>query len=253
MQPLIRLIELEKFYESGAGKTWVLRRITFDVQEGDFISIMGPSGAGKSTLLHILGMHDGAWTGEFDFLGQPVHQLDRKKRMELQKKNVGFVFQSYHLLDDLTVYEQTVRVVAGLLAEPAEEILSRLDDDFASQSWLSRLLHGRFYRRQRRCLAADLSRHDRQEMLAALLDGYRLIQKRLAQGLQSAGISRIRTAGEPIDPERMIVVEVVAADDLPAETVCEEIRAGYMWKGRLLRSAEVRATRSMAEVREPAW
>jgi ABC-type lipoprotein export system ATPase subunit len=66
---------------------------------------MGPSGAGKSTLLHILGMHDGAWTGEFDFLGNPIHKLDRKKRLELQKKNIGFVFQSYHLLDDLTVYE----------------------------------------------------------------------------------------------------------------------------------------------------
>jgi ABC-type lipoprotein export system ATPase subunit len=75
------------------------------VREGEFVSIMGPSGAGKSTLLHILGMHDGAWTGEFDFLGSPIHKLDRKKRLELQKKNIGFVFQSYHLLDDLTVYE----------------------------------------------------------------------------------------------------------------------------------------------------
>jgi ABC-type lipoprotein export system ATPase subunit len=66
---------------------------------------MGPSGAGKSTLLHILGMHDAAWTGEFDFFGQPVHRLGRNERLDLQKKNVGFVFQSYHLLDDLTVYE----------------------------------------------------------------------------------------------------------------------------------------------------
>src|SRR4029450_11532348 len=76
-----------------------------EIKEGDFVSVMGPSGAGKSTLLHILGMHDSAWSGEFDFLGQPVQKLGRKERQELQKKHVGFVFQSYHLLDDLTVYE----------------------------------------------------------------------------------------------------------------------------------------------------
>src|SRR5476651_2461836 len=66
---------------------------------------MGPSGAGKSTLLHVLGMHDGAFTGEYEFLGQKVQALGRKERQELQKKHIGFVFQSYHLLDDLTVYE----------------------------------------------------------------------------------------------------------------------------------------------------
>ena len=66
---------------------------------------MGPSGAGKSTLLHILGMHDAAWTGEFDFLGQPVHRMNPKQRSELHKAHIGFVFQSYHLLDNLTVYE----------------------------------------------------------------------------------------------------------------------------------------------------
>lgn len=102
---MIELRNLEKAYDQAGSKVFVLRRINLAVREGEFVSIMGPSGAGKSTLLHILGMHDGAWTGEFDFLGQPVHKLDRKKRMELQKKNVGFVFQSYHLLDDLTVYE----------------------------------------------------------------------------------------------------------------------------------------------------
>ncbi len=84
---------------------WVLRRIDLDVKEGEFVSVMGPSGAGKSTLLHVLGMHDSAWTGEYHLLDQPVHALDRKKRAELQKRTIGFVFQSYHLLDDLTVYE----------------------------------------------------------------------------------------------------------------------------------------------------
>src|SRR5262245_45643408 len=102
---MIELRNIEKSYDQGGTKTFVLRRITLSIKDGDFASIMGPSGAGKSTLLHILGMHDGAWTGEFDFLDQPIHKLDRKKRLEIQKKNIGFVFQSYHLLDDLTVYE----------------------------------------------------------------------------------------------------------------------------------------------------
>jgi putative ABC transport system ATP-binding protein len=102
---MIKLRGVEKAYPVGAGKVWVLRRIDLDVKEGEFISIMGPSGAGKSTLLHVLGMHDSAWTGEFSFLDHPIHALDKKKRAEVQKKNIGFVFQSYHLLDDLTVYE----------------------------------------------------------------------------------------------------------------------------------------------------
>ena len=102
---MIQLRNLERFFETGAGRTYVLRRVNLEVRERDFLTIMGPSGAGKSTLLAILGMLDGAWTGEFDFLGRPVHALNRKERAELNKKNIGFVFQSYHLLDNLTVYE----------------------------------------------------------------------------------------------------------------------------------------------------
>ena len=102
---MIELRNIEKTYDLAGGKVYVLRRIHLTIGAGDFVSIMGPSGAGKSTLLQILGMHDGAWTGEFHFLGQPVHNLGRKERLGLQKRNVGFVFQSYHLLDDLTVYE----------------------------------------------------------------------------------------------------------------------------------------------------
>jgi ABC-type lipoprotein export system ATPase subunit len=102
---MISLHNIEKFYETGIGKTFVLRRITFDIKPGEFISIMGPSGAGKSTLLHILGMHDSSWTGEFTFDDQPVHKLDRGKRMNLRNRNIGFVFQNYHLLDHMSVYE----------------------------------------------------------------------------------------------------------------------------------------------------
>jgi ABC-type lipoprotein export system ATPase subunit len=102
---MIELRNVEKAYDLAGGKVYVLRRINLDVKEGDFISVMGPSGAGKSTLLHLIGMHDSAWTGEFFFGDQPVHKLGRKERQELQKRTIGFVFQSYHLLDDLTVYE----------------------------------------------------------------------------------------------------------------------------------------------------
>jgi len=102
---MIQLRNVEKAYDLAGGKVYVLRRVNLDVKEGDFISVMGPSGAGKSTLLHLIGMHDSAWTGEFFFLDQPVHKLGRKERQELQKRSIGFVFQSYHLLDDLTVYE----------------------------------------------------------------------------------------------------------------------------------------------------
>jgi putative ABC transport system ATP-binding protein len=102
---LISLRGLEKSYPQGGGRTYVLRRIDADIAEGEFVSIMGPSGAGKSTLLHILGMHDAEWSGEYYFLDQPVHRLRPRERAELHKANVGFVFQSYHLLDELTVYE----------------------------------------------------------------------------------------------------------------------------------------------------
>ena len=102
---MIRLQNIEKSYRHGLSQTFVLRRVNAEIKQGDFVSIMGPSGAGKSTLLHILGMHDSAWTGEFWLHDDPIHQLSAKDRMRLQKQHVGFVFQSYHLLDNLTVYE----------------------------------------------------------------------------------------------------------------------------------------------------
>ena len=104
-QALIALRNIEKSYAHGTSRTYVLRRISLDIKEGEFVSIMGPSGAGKSTLLHIIGMHDSAWTGEYYFLDQPVHKLGAKDRARLHKQHIGFVFQSYHLLDHLTVYE----------------------------------------------------------------------------------------------------------------------------------------------------
>ncbi len=102
---MISLRNLEKFYQQGPDRFYVLRRVNVEIREGEFIAIMGPSGAGKSTLLHVIGMHDTAWTGEYHLLGHAIHELDRKQRMELYKRYFGFVFQSYHLLDDLTVAE----------------------------------------------------------------------------------------------------------------------------------------------------
>jgi putative ABC transport system ATP-binding protein len=102
---MIELKDIEKYYQTGAGRTYVLRRVTVDVPAGDFVTIMGPSGAGKSTLLSIVGLLDGSWQGEFHLDGQAVHKMNLKERSELNKRYIGFVFQSYHLLDNLTVYE----------------------------------------------------------------------------------------------------------------------------------------------------
>ncbi len=102
---MISLRNLEKFYQQGPDRFYVLRRINLDIKPGEFVAVMGPSGAGKSTLLHVLGMHDTAWTGEYLFLDHPIHKMDRKQRLEVYKRHFGFVFQSYHLLDDLTVAE----------------------------------------------------------------------------------------------------------------------------------------------------
>ena len=102
---MISLKNIEKSYPIAGGRVFVLRQITLDIKQGEFVTIMGPSGAGKSTLLAILGMLDGAWTGEYRLLDHDVHKLDNKKRVALHKQYVGFVFQQYHLLDDLTVAE----------------------------------------------------------------------------------------------------------------------------------------------------
>ncbi len=102
---MISLRNVDKSFPTAGGQTFVLRRISLDIQAGEFVTIMGPSGAGKSTLLAVLGMLDGAWTGEYRLHEHEVHRLDNKRRVALHKQYVGFVFQQYHLLDDLTVAE----------------------------------------------------------------------------------------------------------------------------------------------------
>lgn len=102
---MIKMKEITKFYSSGFIKTFVLRNINLNVEEGEFLTIMGPSGAGKSTLLHMLGMLDSPSNGEYFFYDKPVHRMSERQLSDLHKNHIGFVFQSYHLIDDLTVYE----------------------------------------------------------------------------------------------------------------------------------------------------
>lgn len=102
---MISLRNLEKAYPQGGGRVYVLRQISLDLKQGEFVTIMGPSGAGKSTLLAILGMLDGEWSGEYQLFDNAVHKMKPKDRVALHKQYVGFVFQQYHLLDDLTVAE----------------------------------------------------------------------------------------------------------------------------------------------------
>jgi putative ABC transport system ATP-binding protein len=102
---MIQLKNVERSYKTAAGQTWVLRRINLEIREGEFIIVMGPSGAGKSSLLNALALLDDQWAGEYWFREQAVHGMKRKARADLAKRNIGMVFQSYHLLDDLTVQE----------------------------------------------------------------------------------------------------------------------------------------------------
>ena len=102
---MIKLHNVEKYYETRAGRTFVLRNINAEIREGDFVTVMGPSGAGKTTLLSIIGMLDGVWQGEYYLYDSAVHELKPKHRNKLNKQYIGFVFQQYHLLDDLTVAE----------------------------------------------------------------------------------------------------------------------------------------------------
>lgn len=102
---MIRLSGIEKYFQTGPTRTYVLRQVNAEIRPGEFLTIMGPSGAGKSTLLGILGMLDAAWSGEYWLLDHPIHGLKPRQRAELNKEYIGFVFQQYHLIDSLTVAE----------------------------------------------------------------------------------------------------------------------------------------------------
>ena len=102
---MISLKNVEKSYPLQAGRVWILRNVALDIRAGEFLSVMGPSGSGKTSLLNILGLMDSDWQGEYTFGDQAVHKLAQKQRQALQRERVGFIFQHYHLIDDLTVHE----------------------------------------------------------------------------------------------------------------------------------------------------
>ncbi|RIV25186.1 ABC transporter ATP-binding protein [Fibrisoma montanum] len=132
MSTLLSLRNVSKFYPAGFGRVYVLRNINLDIAEGEFISIMGPSGSGKSTLLHILGLLEEPSEGEYLFQDEPVQKLSEKKRTELHRTRIGFVFQAYHLIDELTVYEniETPLLYKGLSGSERKSRVAELLDRF---------------------------------------------------------------------------------------------------------------------------
>lgn len=129
---MIQLRNITKSYLHGFNRTFVLRNVSLDVHEGEFVSIMGPSGSGKSTILHILGMLDEPSSGEYFFMGEPVHKMSEKRRTELHRQHIGFVFQAYHLIDDLTVYEnlETPLLYKGVKTSERKAMVAEMLDRF---------------------------------------------------------------------------------------------------------------------------
>ena len=129
---MIQLTNLEKSIRNGLQKVWLLNQINLTIEEGEFVTIMGPSGAGKTTLLNILGMLDGASGGDYHFLGEPVHKLNERSRNELHKQYMGFIFQAYHLIDDLTVYEniETPLLYRQVKSKERKSIVADMLDNF---------------------------------------------------------------------------------------------------------------------------
>ena len=129
---MIQLTNVAKYYPAGFGKTYVLRHISLAIKEGEFVSIMGPSGSGKSTLLHILGLLEEPSEGEYLLLDEPVQKLSERKRTELHRTQIGFVFQAYHLIDELTVYEniETPLLYKGLSGSERKSRVAELLDRF---------------------------------------------------------------------------------------------------------------------------
>jgi putative ABC transport system ATP-binding protein len=129
---LLKLNNIFKWVNNGANRIFLLRDINFEVEEGEFVSIMGPSGSGKSTLLNVIGMLDGFDEGHYQFLHENVHNLKEKQRMELYKQYIGFVFQQYHLIDELTVYEniETPLIYQDIKSNERKSLVADMLDKF---------------------------------------------------------------------------------------------------------------------------
>ena len=129
---MIQLKNIERYYRSGLQKSWVLRDINLNIKQGEFLTIMGPSGSGKSTLLNIIGMLDQPNNGEYMFLDEPVHKFRENKLTDLHKHYIGFVFQAYHLIDELTVYEniETPLLYRGIKSKERKSLVADVLDRF---------------------------------------------------------------------------------------------------------------------------
>jgi putative ABC transport system ATP-binding protein len=129
---MIELKHIYKWVSTGATRTFLLKDVTLTINEGEFVSIMGPSGSGKSTLLHILGMIDEPSEGKYLFLDQSVFKLKEKQRSALYKQNIGFVFQAYHLIDELTVYEniETPLIYQDMKSSERKSVVADILDRF---------------------------------------------------------------------------------------------------------------------------
>lgn len=130
---MIVLKDLEKSIRSGLKKVWLLNQINLEIQEGEFVTIMGPSGAGKTTLLNILGMLETSTGGEYYFYDEAIHRLNERRRNEIHKEYMGFVFQAYHLIDDLTVYEniETPLLYRNVKSKDRKSIVADVLDRFS--------------------------------------------------------------------------------------------------------------------------
>jgi ABC-type lipoprotein export system ATPase subunit len=129
---MITLRNITKSYRNGFSRTFVLRRVDLDIDEGEFVTIQGPSGAGKTTLLHIMGLLDEPSDGEYHFAGEPTHEMSENRRTEIHRSQIGFVFQAYHLIDDLTVYEnlETPLIYKGLSGSERKSKVADMLDRF---------------------------------------------------------------------------------------------------------------------------
>ena len=129
---MIQLTNIERYYKSGPLTTWVLRDINLRIREGEFVTVMGPSGSGKTTLMNLIGMLDEPDGGEYFFLDEPVHKFNERKRTELHKHYIGFVFQAYHLIDELTVYEniETPLLYRGVKSAERKALVAEVLDRF---------------------------------------------------------------------------------------------------------------------------
>lgn len=129
---MIQLNSIERYFKTNFQKSYVLRDISFDVEEGEFATIMGPSGAGKSTLLNIIGMLDQPNSGEYMFMNEPVHKLKERQRTEYHRNHIGFIFQAYHLIDEMTVYEniETPLLYKGIKGKKRKSMVADILDRF---------------------------------------------------------------------------------------------------------------------------